>query len=241
MLRAPMRSEPIEPVPHSALEDALAILTATALVSLGTGLLKHLGLLTGGSAGIALLLSRLTPFTFGQIFLTVNVPFFWLGVRQMGWRFTGKTFASIALVSVATDQLHRVLRFGDAAGLRRGDRRASVGMGLLILFRHQACLGGLNIVSIWLQRRRAVRAGAFQMAVDSLIVAASFLAVTPATLALSVLGAVAMNLVLAVNHRPGRYLDLSPSPLRRAPRLERHRDPGYTRAGSCRDVRGRSR
>ena len=81
-----------------------------------------------------------------------------------------------------------------------------VGMGLLILFRHQACLGGLNIVSIWLQRRRAVRAGAFQMAVDSLIVAASFLAVTPATLALSVLGAVAMNLVLAVNHRPGRYL-----------------------------------
>jgi uncharacterized membrane-anchored protein YitT (DUF2179 family) len=207
MLRAPMRSEPIEPVPHSALEDALAILTATAFVSLGTGLLKHLGLLTGGSAGIALLLSRLTPFTFGQIFLTVNVPFFWLGVRQMGWRFTGKTFASIALVSVATDQLHRVLRFGDvqpAYGAVIGG--LLVGMGLLILFRHQACLGGLNIVSIWLQRRRAVRAGAFQMAVDSLIVAASFLAVTPATLALSVLGAVAMNLVLAVNHRPGRYL-----------------------------------
>ena len=51
MLRAPMRSEPIEPVPHSALEDALAILTPR-LVSLGTGLLKHLGLLTGGSRGL---------------------------------------------------------------------------------------------------------------------------------------------------------------------------------------------
>jgi hypothetical protein len=44
------------------------------------------------------------------------------------------------------------------------------------------------------------------MAVDSLIVAASFLVVTPTILALSVLGAVTMNLVLAVNHRPGRYL-----------------------------------
>lgn len=207
MLRAPMRSEPIAPVPHSALEDTLAILTATAFVSLGTGLLKHLGLLTGGSAGIALLLSRLTPLTFGQIFLAVNIPFFWLGVRQMGWPFTGKTFASIALVSVATDHLHRVLRFGDVQpvyGAAIGG--LLVGMGLLILFRHQACLGGLNILSIWLQRRRAVRAGAFQMVVDSLIVAASFLVVTPATLALSVLGAVAMNLVLAVNHRPGRYL-----------------------------------
>ena len=90
----PVRSEPLDPVPHSTLEDALAIVTATAFVSLGTGLLKHLGLLTGGSAGIALLLSRVTPFTFGQVFLAVNVPFFWLGVRQMGWPFTGKTFAS---------------------------------------------------------------------------------------------------------------------------------------------------
>jgi uncharacterized membrane-anchored protein YitT (DUF2179 family) len=200
-----MRS--IDPAPHSILEDALAILTATAFVSFGTGLLKHLGLLTGGSAGIALLLCRVTPFTFGQLFLALNVPFFWLGVRQMGWRFTGKTFASIALVSVATDQLHRVLRFGEvqpAYGAAMGG--LLVGMGLLILFRHQASLGGLNILSIWLQRRHSVRAGAFQMAVDSLIVAASFLVVTPGTLALSVLGAVAMNLVLAMNHRPGRYL-----------------------------------
>jgi uncharacterized membrane-anchored protein YitT (DUF2179 family) len=207
MLRALMRSEPIEPVPHSAFEDALAVLTATAFVSLGTGLLQHLQLLTGGSAGIALLLSRLTPFTFGQVFLAVNVPFFWLGIRQMGWRFTGKTFASIALVSVATDHLHRLLRFVDVQpvyGATVGG--LLIGMGLLILFRHEASLGGLTILSIWLQRRRAVRAGAFQMAVDSIIVAASFLVVSPATLALSVLGAVAMNLVLAVNHRPGRYL-----------------------------------
>jgi uncharacterized membrane-anchored protein YitT (DUF2179 family) len=200
-------SEPIEPAPHSALEDVLALLTATAFVSLGTGLLKHLGLLAGGSAGIALLLSRLTPLTFGQLFLGVNIPFFWLGVREMGWRFTGKTFASIALVAFATDELHRVIRFSHVQpvyGATVGG--LLIGVGLLILFRHQACLGGLNILSIWLQRRRGVRAGAFQMVVDSLIVAASFLVVTPATLALSVLGAVAMNLVLAVNHRPGRYL-----------------------------------
>lgn len=207
MLRVPVSPPPIDPVPHSAVEDALAILTAGAFVSLGTGLLEHLGLLTGGTAGIALLLARVTPLSFGQIFLVVNVPFFWLGVRQMGWRFTGKTFLSIALVSVATDHLHRVFRFGEvqpAYGAVMGG--LLVGMGLLVLFRHQACLGGLNVLSIWLQRRRGIRAGTFQMVVDSLIVAASFLVVTPGVLALSVLGAVAMNLVLAVNHRPGRYL-----------------------------------
>jgi uncharacterized membrane-anchored protein YitT (DUF2179 family) len=204
---APVPAEPITPVPHSAFEDALALLTAAAFVSLGTGLLKHLGLVTGGSAGIALLLARVTPLSFGQLFLLVNLPFFWLGVRQMGWRFTAKTFAAIALVSVATDQLHRVIGFGPVQPLYGAVMGGFlVGMGLLILFRHQACLGGLNILSIWLQERRGVRAGTFQMAVDSLIVVGSFLVVTPATLALSVLGAVALNAVLAVNHRPGRYL-----------------------------------
>ncbi len=51
-----------------------------------------------------------------------------------------------------------------------------------------------------------MRAGVFQMAVDSLVVAASLLVVSPAVIALSIVGAVALNVVLAVNHRPGRYL-----------------------------------
>ena len=39
-----------------------------------------------------------------------------------------------------------------------------------------------------------------------------------------------MNLVLAVNnHRPGRYLGPEPSPLRRAPRLERRRSRLHAR------------
>jgi len=193
--------------PHSAFEDAQALLIASLFVSLGLGFLAKGGLLAGGTAGVALLLSRLTGVRFGVIFLLVNVPFFWLGVRQMGWRFTLKTFAAIGLVSLGSDQLHRLVSlqavqpvYGAVAG------GLLAGTGLLMLFRHDACLGGLNILSIWLQRRHGVRAGAFQMAVDSAIVAAGFFLVPFETLALSVLGAVALNLVLAVNHRPGRYL-----------------------------------
>jgi uncharacterized membrane-anchored protein YitT (DUF2179 family) len=64
----------------------------------------------------------------------------------------------------------------------------------------------VNILSIYLQERHGVRAGLFQMAVDAGIVVAGFFLVSLETLALSVLGAVALNVVLAVNHRPGRYL-----------------------------------
>ncbi|HET9555229.1 MAG TPA: YitT family protein, partial [Anaeromyxobacteraceae bacterium] len=106
---------PADPVPptsgrHSLLEDLLALLTAAAFVSLGSRLLAHAGLLTGGTFGVALLLTRFTPLTFGQLYTLINLPFFWLGVRQMGWRFTLKTFATIVLVSLATDRLGLVLR-----------------------------------------------------------------------------------------------------------------------------------
>jgi uncharacterized membrane-anchored protein YitT (DUF2179 family) len=192
---------------HSFLDDAQAIVTAAAFVSLGLAFLKSHRLLTGGTAGVALLLARLTPLTFGQLFALLNLPFFWLGVRQLGWRFTVKTFAAIGLVSIASDHM------GEVLGLERIHPLYAavmggflVGAGLLMLFRHRASLGGVNILSIWLQERHGWRAGLFQMAVDAAIVVASFFVVTPATLALSVLGAVALNVVLAVNHRPGRYL-----------------------------------
>lgn len=192
---------------HTALEDVLAIVTAAGFVSLGLRFVSHAGLLTGGTTGVALLLARVTPLSFGQLFVLLNVPFFWLGIRQMGWRFTVKTFASILLVSAATDRLQLVLRLEwihpAYAAVLGG---FLMGIGLLILFRHQACLGGLNILAIWLQERRGVRAGVFQMAVDSIVVAASLLVVSPAVIGLSILGAVALNVVLAVNHRPGRYL-----------------------------------
>lgn len=207
----PMREVPAPtPVPgaapHTRLDDAQAILIASAFVALGYGLLSHARLLTGGTAGIALLLTRLTPFSFGQLFLALNVPFFWLGVRQMGWAFTVKTFVAIALVSFETDHLAGVIAFErvhPAAGAIVGG--FLVGAGLLMLFRHDACLGGLNILAIFLQRRGRVRAGVFQMIVDSTVVLASAFVVPPATIALSVLGAVALNVVLAINHKAGRY------------------------------------
>jgi uncharacterized membrane-anchored protein YitT (DUF2179 family) len=192
---------------HSGPEDALALFTAALFISLGLHLLSQAHLLSGGTAGLALLLTRLTPFSFGQLFVALNLPFFWLAVRQMGWRFTLKTFAAIGAVSVAADRLHLVVAFGRLDPLYAAVMGGSaIGIGLLILFRHQACLGGLNVLAIWLQERHGVRAGLFQLVVDTLVLVASLFVVPPATILYSVVGAVALNTVLAVNHRRDRYL-----------------------------------
>ena len=191
---------------HGLLEDAQAIVTACAFFSLGLSLLGSAGLLMGGTPGIAILVARVTHLPFGPVYVLVNLPFFALGVRVLGWRFTLKTFAAIALLAFATDRLPLVLQLGRVAPLYAAAMGGALaGVGLLMLFRHDASLGGLNILAIWLQRRFGVRAGVFQLTVDACIVVASFFVVPLSTLALSGVGAVALNLVLAVNHRPGRY------------------------------------
>jgi hypothetical protein len=45
-----------------------------------------------------------------------------------------------------------------------------------------------------------------QLGCDAVVLLLSVLVVPPLVLLLSVAGAVVLNLVLAVNHRPGRYL-----------------------------------
>ncbi len=81
-----------------------------------------------------------------------------------------------------------------------------IGVGFVILFRHRASLGGLNVLVLWLQEKRGWRAGYVQLAIDVLILASAAAWVDLPRLGLSVLAAAAMNFALAINHRPDRYV-----------------------------------
>jgi uncharacterized membrane-anchored protein YitT (DUF2179 family) len=193
---------------HTLFEDAQALVTAALFVALGVAMFARAGLLTGGTAGIAFLIHYATGWRFGVVFFVINLPFVWFALRGMGWRFTIKTFVAVALLSAFSELLMpAVVRFDQLqpayAAVMGG---FLIGAGLLMLFRHHASLGGLNILVLWLQEHRGWRAGKVQMAIDCLIVVAAFAIVEPGRVALSVLGAVALNLVVAVNHKPGRYL-----------------------------------
>lgn len=194
-------------VRHSVLEDFLGIITGTFTVSLGLFLLKASGAVTGGTAGLALLLSYLGSLPFSVLFFAVNIPFFALAVWKKGWDFTLRTIAAVALVS-GLSYLHPValgeLTLDPLYAALGGNLLA--GVGLLILFRHNASLGGFNILALILQERLGWRAGYVQMALDTTVILAAFAVVAPAGVLLSALGAVLLNLVLALNHRPGRYL-----------------------------------
>lgn len=194
-------------MPHSRLEDVFGLVTGAFVVSLGLYLLRASQAVTGGTAGLALLLGYPLGIPFGVILVTVNVPFLALSLWKKGWRFMLRTMFSIVLVSLLAG-LHP-LAFGDLRiepvyGVLTGDVLA--GIGLLILFRHGSSLGGFSIVALIAQERLGWRAGYVMMALDACVVVAALLVVPPLNVVISAAGVVVLNLVLAFNHRPGRYL-----------------------------------
>ena len=206
----PNSSSPAKVTPtaaHSLIEDILAILTGTLFVSLGVALFKQAGLFTGGTAGIAFLIHYATGISFGIIFFTINLPFYWFAWKRMGWQFTVKTFISVALVAFFADIHPHMLQLSDIAPLYSAFIGATLmGVGFIVLFRHQASLGGFNILALYLQERHGIRAGKLQMVLDVIILIASLSIVASNIVLISILGALILNCAIMLNHRPGRYM-----------------------------------
>jgi len=192
---------------HRPHEDVQALLTGTLFVALGVVMFRHTGLLTGGTAGLAFLLHYATGWSFGLLFFLINLPFYGLAVQRMGWVFTCKTFAAVALLALLVEWLPTWIAFESiASGFSAVAGGLLMGAGMLMLFRHRASLGGFNVLVLYLQERLGWRAGQVQMAFDCAIVLAAFAVVEWQQILWSVLGAVVLNMTLAINHRPGRYM-----------------------------------
>lgn len=195
------------PVRHSLVEDAQAILVGAMLCALGVTLLKSAGLLSGGTAGVAFLTYYAFGLPFGAVFFAINLPFYYLAWKKVGLAFTVKTFIAVTITSSITEALPRYIGFGFldpvVSALFGG---VLLGNGMLVFFRHRASLGGFGILALWLQDRYGIKAGLVQLGLDMIILVVSFLVASPYIVFASVLGAIAINIVLAVNHRRDRYI-----------------------------------
>ena len=204
---APTTTPAAASVPHTLTEDAVAVFTGVLLISVGVAFFTSAGLLTGGTAGLAFLLHYATGVGFGKIFFVLNLPFYWLALRKLGREFTLKTFAAVLLLSLLTELQGQFLQFARIEPLYAAIAGGLItGTGFLALFRHRCSLGGVGIAALYLQDRYGWRAGKVQMALDCCIVLLALWSVEPLRVLWSIVGAVALNLVLAMNHRPGRYM-----------------------------------
>ena len=183
------------------------MLSGTFMAATGLTILTHLGLVTGQTAGLALLLSYASGYSFALVFFLVNLPFYWLGYQRIGPRFVLKTVISVALVSgfsilfpplmtfEALNPIYGVILFGMLSGA-----------GLLAIFRHGASLGGVGILALYIQEKTGFRAGFTQLLFDACVFLAAFFIIDVQAVLLSLLGAVIVNLIITFNHRKDWYV-----------------------------------
>lgn len=195
------------PPSHTAFDDAQGLIFGTLMCALGLQFLQHAGLITGQTAGLALVFSYATGWAFGPVFFVINLPFYWLGYRRIGLAFTVKSLIAVSLLSAFSALMPNYIGFSTLHPLLAGVLFGFVtGAGLLALFRHGASLGGIGIVALMVQDRTGFRAGWLQMGFDAVLVAVALLWLPADRLLWSVPGMVILNAVLAINHRRDRYI-----------------------------------
>lgn len=190
----------------------LSILEGCLLVALGIHLLDTSELLISGTAGLGLLLQQVTGLSFAQLFFLLNLPFYLLSLRCMGWAFTLRTFTAVSLLTLLSELMRRWFEFSISEPLLAAVVGGMlIGFGLIILFRHQASLGGLNILAIYLERRFAIHAGKTTLVADILIVLLAFWLCEPWQVLCSLAAFLFMGSVVGRYHRPPAWAQVSAS------------------------------
>jgi uncharacterized membrane-anchored protein YitT (DUF2179 family) len=202
-----MPADTSSPRNYTVLEDLQGLVIASAQAALGIHLLRAAGLVTGGTAGTALILSYAFGWNFSAVFFLMNLPFFGFAWAARGPAFCLKSLATVAFVSVMAEALKPLVHIDPihpgAAAVLFG---ISAGVGLLGLFRHSGSLGGVSIVALILQDRYGFKAGLTQLLHDLVLFSVALFLLPVDRVLWSLLGAMILNAVIAFNHRRDWYV-----------------------------------
>lgn len=163
----------------------LPLLLGCIITSVGVSLLKDGRIVTGGSAGLSLSLSYLFHLKFPVMFMMINLPFFVFAWFTMGRSFTFRTIAAIALLSslTAIEGLlpdYRIPLISEAVA-----GGALIGIGISMLFKSGASLGGSTILALYLHRRAGRDPGKTVFMLDLAVILTSLSAISPSGALLS--------------------------------------------------------
>ncbi len=158
---------------HIKLQKSLYILIGLFLTAIGIKLLNIHTLTFGGTAGIATLVSFMTNWTWGILFLIVNLPFFILSIKKLGWNFSLLTFLCIILISAISDLMDYLalpLISPIAAAIIAG---SLIGIGVSFVLNSGASLGGIHILALYLEQKSNINRGISLFVTDFIIVSSA--------------------------------------------------------------------
>ncbi|SNY92469.1 Uncharacterised 5xTM membrane BCR, YitT family COG1284 [Cohaesibacter sp. ES.047] len=196
-----------EKVKHTLFEDIQGIAFGVFSCALGFVFLTHLGLITGQTAGLALIISYVSGYNFGLVFFLVNIPFYWFTYHSLGLAFTIKSAICVACMSLLVEVMPHMIVFEHLdpffGTLAFG---AITGIGLLAIIRHDGSMGGAGALALTIQELTSFKAGYVQQMFDVLIFGSALFLFPLEKVAFSLLGSIILNFIIAVNHRRDHYV-----------------------------------
>ncbi|CAM3457991.1 YitT family protein [Marinicrinis lubricantis] len=123
----------------------------------------------GGITGISIVLSEVTPIQLGIFIFFLNIPFLFIGYKQIGKTFAFSTLYGIALMSITTAMLHHVDPFTDEKILAVLYGGLILGAGVGLVIRFGGSLDGTEIVAILLSKKFKLPVGQIIMLINVFI------------------------------------------------------------------------
>jgi uncharacterized membrane-anchored protein YitT (DUF2179 family) len=150
----------MEKVQHKGLTTR-KIIQRIMLITLGAALMA-VGLeiflvpnhvIDGGIVGISIMLSYLTGWKLGIFIFILNIPFFFIGYKQIGKTFALSTLYGIIILSIGTTLLHPVPAFTQDILLATVFGGIVLGIGVGIVIRYGGSLDGTEILAILFNKK----------------------------------------------------------------------------------------
>jgi len=133
-------------------------------------------ILTGGTAGLSLLLHYITSYSVGLIMIGVNIPLLIIGGKYLGKMFAIRTVFTILFISLFIDFFSQVLLVQPfiidtiLASIFGG---ISIGIGLALVIKGNSSAGGSTIVARIVSSKSEIKPGQVILVIDSLIIFSS--------------------------------------------------------------------
>lgn len=150
----------VEKVQHRGLPTR-KIIQRIMLITIGAALMA-VGLeiflvpnhvIDGGIVGISIMLSYLTGWKLGFFIFLLNIPFFYIGYKQIGKTFALSTLYGIIILSIGTTLLHPVPAFTQDILLATVFGGIVLGIGVGMVIRYGGSLDGTEILAILFNKK----------------------------------------------------------------------------------------
>ncbi|WP_232331100.1 YitT family protein [Thermoactinomyces sp. CICC 10521] len=136
------------------LKRGILILLGAVLVAVGLEIfLVPNQVIDGGITGISIILSHFTGLSLGVFLFVLNMPFFFLGYKQIGKTFAISTLFGVVVMSIGTALLHSVKPLTDDPLLAAVFGGIIIGIGIGLVIRYGGSLDGTEILAVMFNKK----------------------------------------------------------------------------------------